>query len=257
MSRWNLCSFPPHLPPGPIVIHQGKKVSLGSQNSMALIKFYNNAGLRPFIRNNISRVLSSAIHFESHTSLFWRCYVEKVTGLGSKRFSIREELLTIIGERELLTWAHHMVSWMVSYRTWWGKNSLCYWGKCSPESVCHVCLCFPTFPRCNGMRSSFACPIRPCALAEVKTRWRIFGELYERLQRTILWRSELFRCRPTDLHINTYQRNLKIYLWIGIVPRKGMHSRFSSQSCLEVFKWHWARCSRSQQQLTIPLRKAH
>ena len=193
---------------------------------MAWIKFSNNAGLRPFIRNNISTVLSSAIHFESHTSLFWRCYVERVTGLGSKRFSTREELLTIIGERELLTWAHHMVSWMVSYRTWWGKNSLCYWGKCSPESVCHVCLCFPTFPRCNGMRSSFACPIRPCALAEVKTRWRIFGELvneycqlcvrlmlytnyiyfwklpkYERLQRTILWRSELFRCRPTDLHI--------------------------------------------------------
>ena len=75
-------------------------------------------------------------------------------------------------------------------------------------------------------RNRVACPITPCALAAVKTKWRISGELvnkyfqlcvllmlhtnyiyfwklskHERLQCTILWRSELFRCRLKDLHI--------------------------------------------------------
>lgn len=70
----------------------------------------------------------------------------------------------------LPTWADHVVSWLVSYRAWRGKNSLRYWGKRSSKCVRHFVLLS------SQHANQFSYPITLYALAVHKRRWRSSGE---------------------------------------------------------------------------------
>ena len=79
-----------------------------------------------------------------------------------------------VSDINLSTCTDHVVSWVVSYRAWRGKNSLCYCGKRSSNFVRH----FVLLPSQHACRHAYKLtyPITLCALAVHKTRWRRSGE---------------------------------------------------------------------------------
>ena len=74
-----------------------------------------------------------------------------------------------VADINLPTCADHVVSWVVSYRAWRGKNSLCYCGKRSSKCFRHFLL----LPSQHAYKLNY--PITPYALAVHKTRWRRSG----------------------------------------------------------------------------------
>ena len=77
--------------------------------------------------------------------------------------------VNLVADINLPTCADHVVSWVVSYRAWRGKNSLCYCGKRSSKCFRHFLL----LPSQHAYKLNY--PITPYALAVHKTRWRRSG----------------------------------------------------------------------------------